>query len=1053
MPPPTITPHATADDLLSSLLEDIASAPRGLKPVPVVVPSVRFRDWLQIQIARRLGICMGFDLSMPKEFVVDVFRAAGIERAEAWTKRRMEWAILEESASEAGLLPAMPVDGAIRDRFAMARAVADRFDQYAHFRPEMLFRWTQGGYWLPSQSSDERWQRALWEALHRSFGGDHGLIPLRLDSLEAREKLLASFPEITVIGSGSLDPLLAEILARLAASGSRVAVHIALPCLGYLGDLKAYTLANQTRHSEEGDPESFELFGDPGENPLLQSMGRQAAGTFVLLGKLDEQYSNWPDESPESRPASLLGHLQKGIRENQGYEKTLAATDPSLRLHACFGPRRELEVLRDELLRAFAEIENLKPEEILIAAPSLENYAPLVSAVFHTKENSLPVRLTELPASEGDEVLEGLLALLEMARSGRGRASEVLDLMQLRAVREALGAGEDEEKLEFLAAKFRDSGITQGFTKENNEPGGWGFSINRLVAGVFFGPREPDQSAKEGFHLPVADSMGSNFSELETFLQWLADLRSMLIDWRIAATPGEWAERLKKAAAALLNGEDGRMGVADKILRFLSGLAVTTPVDAAVILDWLESETEEANRRAPVSGATPFGRLKQLHNTPCRVLALVGMQNQNFPSRTTSPSWDLLRARPKIWDRNARVDDRQMFLDSVLAPSERLIITASTQNIRTNKSQPFSTCVDELLAAAEKLGATRKDLVLEHPLQPFSAKYFEPGSKLGNPFGEKVRGIAIAANNPRKELLPFHTEAVPKETQPLLEITVAQLAAFWKSPARGYLKARKIDLPMEEEDDTTLDFAPLNLGGLQQWKLKDAILKEQLRENPNEFRSKALAAADRGLPPGYLADREWQIFPKIQAIANEIKKAKPADQMLGVEISGCLISCPVRLADGTVLAGDCGKMKDPKHFLPYWLTALVASASDLAGGMRIFYEGDPVSELVFPAINPADAKTILEAVLDGYLQGQHRPLRFAPQVSLSLAGTAGDFLKAKALWSKSAYGDSQQPGEGLSPAAQLAWRDTDPFADENEWLQWAQAISQPLESWKSTKKK
>ena len=75
-----------------------------------------------------------------------------------------------------------------------------------------------------------------------------------------------------------------------------------------------------------------------------------------------------------------------------------------------------MEVLRDELLRAFDEIKDLKPEDVLIAVPSLDDYAPLVSAVFYTKENPLPVRLTELPASEGDEILEGLLALLELAR-------------------------------------------------------------------------------------------------------------------------------------------------------------------------------------------------------------------------------------------------------------------------------------------------------------------------------------------------------------------------------------------------------------------------------------------------------------------------------------------------------------------------------------------------------------------------------------------------------------------------------------------------------------
>jgi exodeoxyribonuclease V gamma subunit len=395
--------------------------------------------------------------------------------------------------------------------------------------------------------------------------------------------------------------------------------------------------------------------------------------------------------------------------------KTLVKADASLSVHECFGPRRELEVLRDEILRAYRDIPDLKPEEILIATPKLETYAPLVSAVFHTKEIFLPVRLMELPPGEGDAILEALLAILALAVGGRGRASEVLDLMQIRAVREALGVGDDEEKLEFLADQWRDSGITQGFATCNDQPGEWRFSINRLVAGMFFGPDEPENTEEGGFQLPVADSMGANFQESATFLQWLDDLRLTLVDWQKNATPKEWAERLANAATLLLKGAEANMEEADKTLRFLSSLDIATPVDAAVIFDWLESEAAEANRRAPMTGATPFGRLKQLHNTPCRVLALVGMQNDNFPARTISPSWDLLRAKPKIWDRNARVDDRQMFLDSLLAPTERLIITASTQNIRTNKKQPLSTCVDELLA---RIGKTRRETRGPHPCAP-----------------------------------------------------------------------------------------------------------------------------------------------------------------------------------------------------------------------------------------------------------------------------------------------------------------------------------------------
>ncbi len=1049
-----VIPYTDQTSLFEGIANTLPNFRGDLEPHRLVVPSVYFRDWLQIQIARRFGICMGFEFSMPQDFVIEVFRAAGIERAAEWTKRRLEWAILERMSGDSTLVPLMPAGASSRDRFAMARAVADRIDQYAHFRPEMLETWARGGEFCKGASEEEKWQRRLWCSLYESIDRDAGLIPSRLQEAGILEQLLAAFPKITVIGSGSLDPLLMKTLGILSASGAEVSVHVVLPCLGYLADIRKRTqTGNLALPDSSSDPESFEFGEEVQNNPLIVSMARHAVGTFVLIGENGDQYENWPDPLDlvaASPSVTLLKRLQDGVRANSPYEKLDAPmADSSLRLHACHGPRRELEALRDELLRAFAELENLKPEEVLIAVPSLEDYAPLVPAVFHTKENPLPVRLTEFPASEGDEMLEGLVALLVVARGGRGRTSEVLDLMRLRAVREALGVGEDEEKMEFLADKFRDSGITQGFAIGDERPGGWGFSLNRLVAGEFFGPLEPEHSVEGGFLLPVADSMGSNFSELEIFLQWLADLRSTLIDWQTAAPPSQWADRLRKAAAALLAGEDGRMGEADKILRFLSGLAVTTPVDVAVILDWLESETAEANRRAPISGATPFGRLKQLHNTPCRVLALVGMQNDNFPSRTTTPSWDLLHAQPKIWDRNARVDDRQMFLDAVLAPAERLIITASTQNIRNNKSQPFSTCVDELLAAAQMLGVDHEALVVEHPLQPFSKKYFNSGNSLKKPMGQAAAGLAEKIHCSDKTTSPLWSGEVCVASLISDEIPVQSLVAFWKDPAKGFLKAQGIAIPFEESDDKELDRAMLAVDALGSWKIKDAMMRERIEGSGKMDLLKAKLRADRDLPPDSLGEKTWEstmslVEPIATLVANE--KGTHLELEVSLEIQGRLRkvtgSALLNTRGDALIAYRAGKIDDAKDFLGPWITANLASASGRELPTLIFDELTSAAPDQKESIPPEEALEHLKMLVEGFLQGQCRPLGYAPITSTKLIDGEE---KAAAEWDREDMGHGG--GEGLKEPARLAWRDRVPFDEIDDWIVWKDAISQPLKTW------
>lgn len=1053
---PTVSPYPGQDCLFEGLADAIGKKPGGLQPLRLVVPSVHFRDWLQVRAARRFGICMGLEFSTPQEFVVEVFRAAGIERAADWAKRRLEWAILEKASGNPALLPLVPGDASVRDRFAVARAVADRFDQYAHFRPEMLEAWSKGEKFCNAASDAEKWQRELWHSLYESMERDAGLTPSRLHAPGVSGKLLAAFPSIIAIGSGSLDPLLMEILGILAQAGSETSIHVVLPCLGYLADIRK-------RNSNDSlplpgafsDPEGFELGEGVQNNPLLASMARHAVGTFVLIGEHGDQYGGWPEPrdllaepDPDASP-TLLQRIQHGVRANNPYTAVDGlAADGSLRIHECYGPRRELEALHGELLRAYAELPGLEPGQILIAAPSLEEYAPLVAAVFHTKENPLPVRLTEVPASEGDEVLEGLLALLAMARGGRGRASEVLDLLQLRAVREALGAGGDESKTEFLADKLRESGITQGIA-DSPEPGSWEFAGDRLVAGMFFGPEEPAPGAAGGFHLPVADSMGSNFPESEAFLEWFAALRATLKGWQTPATPRAWSGRLRTAAGELLKGEDGRMEAASGILKFLAEVETPVPVDVGVAFDWMSSEAAGGNRRAPASGATPFGRLKQLHNTPCRVLALVGMQNDNFPSRATSPSWDLLRARPKIWDRNARVDDRQMFLDSVLAPTARLIITASTLNIRTNKKQPLSTCVDELLAAASTLGAERRDLVLGHPLQPFSRKYFERAGSLPKPLGQAAAQLAETIHSAKKNKSPLWSggDGLPPSVPD--GIAAESLVAFWKDPAKGFLKAQGIAIPFEGDDDGALDRSVLFPDPLGLWKIKDAMMHCRIEAPGNMGFLKAKLRADRVLPPGSLGEKVWETAKSVvEPVAAQVAGAKGGHLGLeaSVEVRGRVhkVTGSVLLdtGGGAVIAYRAGKIDDAGDFLGPWIMAVLAGAAGHQWPTLVFDETTGATPGQRNAIPQPEALERLRALVEGYLQGQCRPLCYAPLASDKLI--AGE-KQAVAEWTKD--DERSGGGEGRKETSRLAWRDRDPFEKMDGWNAWKDAVAQPLKAW------
>ena len=81
---------------------------------------------------------------------------------------------------------------------------------------------------------------------------------------------------------------------------------------------------------------------------------------------------------------TLLQRLQRDVRDDRAPagDHVLAADDRSVAVHACHGPHRQVEVLREVVLGLLAADPTLEPRDVLVACPDVETFAPLVSAAF-----------------------------------------------------------------------------------------------------------------------------------------------------------------------------------------------------------------------------------------------------------------------------------------------------------------------------------------------------------------------------------------------------------------------------------------------------------------------------------------------------------------------------------------------------------------------------------------------------------------------------------------------------------------------------------------------
>jgi len=1065
-----VFPHASFQSLLDAVVKDLpagASVPPRL--FPVVVPSLPFGDSLQLHIARRRGICMGFEFLMPQQFLQKVPGPASPGRDSDWSRRRLQWRLLPMTPSIAGSLGL--TNPSLRDQFALAGLLADQFDQYGHFRPRMIRRWAAGQSFFPSNATpeakaQEAWQRELWGQLQAVIAEPHPALELPRvhDDAAAMKSLRSAFPRLVVIGTGTLDPLLIEVLSVMQSAGCEVSLHVLLPSLGFLGGMRRGVLPDFQQ-----DPELLEV--SPG-HPLLESMGRHAVGSFLLLGELDDQYSHWPEiegvGETSNQTTSLLGRLQDDIRWIRRPELHTCAPDGSITVHSCFGPRRELEVLRDEILRAFAEIDDLKPDEIHIVTPSLEVYAPLVAAVLEQGEQPLPVRITEVNASGQHAAAEALLVLMDTAANERFAASRLLEIASLRAVLEALGVADDSSSVETMRRWIRDSGFMRDLDENDGiradvRVGTWSFAQDRLIAGRWFGSHSDAVYPDGSFVLPIADDLRGDLDFRERWICWMADLDRTLKVWRTPATARQWSQRIGDACDQLLTGsDDSRLALQD-VIQFLHSVPEDELLDSSVMFDWLQTEVLRDRRRTMVSGKITFGRFKQLQNLPCRVLAMVGMEEGAFPVRSRTPSWDLLRMSPQVWDRNPRVDDRQLFLDAVLTPSDLLIITGSNRCVRTGKDGPLSPCVDELLRVVRQMGAG-DEVVVKHRLQPFNSAYFDHSGNLPPSYDACYESAARTLGEPgRKDGIPFFNSAdVVEPTGDVEAISIDQLADFWRDPARAFLRSMGVVLSKDEQDDSMLDRAPMIPEGLEAWKVKNEILTAMLNGSRDLDHVHALACANRMLPSGALGRTIWSnLTQSLEPIGASAAALMGDSREIDFVLDGtsCRITGSVQMSkSGTHLVGIAASANfSAKHALPARIAALAASASGMPLPTWMINEENAESPLELDAIGQSDAVGSLAILIDGFRAGCHRPLRFSPAAS---DACAKEFVKssdqtkaigaAETSWCKEGKFGSGA-GDGWQASSRLAWRDIEPFTDQEEWLFWAEAVSKPLRDWAKLK--
>ncbi len=1094
----------------------------------ILVQSNGIAQWLKFALAADpqdelgggCGIAAAMRVMLPARFIWQAYRGVlgDLPENSPFDKSPLGWRLYrllaglcaDGSSYHDNLAPLqgfLAGDDEPRLRYQLAERLADLFDQYQVYRADWLEAWSRGEDVLirPDGRRDplpeaQRWQPILWRALAEDIAAeaDPGEEPLCrasraevhqvfLRALDADSVTLADHAlprRVIVFGISALPRQMLEVLEAVS-SRSQVMLFVLNPSHHYWGDIiegralfrQAYRRTRARKVPETIDETQWHLHG----HPLLAAWGKQGRDYIRLLDEHDERaryeahfhaQSLAIDLFDSPGNATLLQQLQDDILELRPLHERQAlrtlidpAQDRSIEFLIAHGPRREIEILHDQLLDALARASDsgspLQPRDILVMVPDIDVYAPHIQAVFGRLAQEdlryIPFNIADQGQRRRNPLLIGLETLLGLPGS-RFAVSELLDLLDIPALRERFGI--DEVDLPQLRQWIAGANIRWGLDAAQRasldlpqglEQNTWHFGLRRMLLGFASGTAGAWQGVE-----PYDEIGGLEAALIGPLVQLLELLEHYWQVLREPRTPSAWTALVSRllvdAFSEVSETDNLALTQVEQALEQWEGdcrrgglETQTLPLEIfqdslLVLLD------QPTLTQRFLAGAVNFATLLPMRAIPFRQIWLLGMNDGDYPRGRRPPDFDLMARDYRPGDRSRREDDRYLFLEALLSAREKLVIGWIGRGIRDNSPRPPSVLVGQLrdhLAAGWSLApgvapnaeTLPNALTTEHPLQPFSRAYFSAG--------RPARRFTYAAEWRQVHDIADASESAPDALgrwMPEGPIDLRALERFLRAPVDALFHQR-LRIPRPNEVQIPRDVETFEINALAAWQLKDALMEQSFAPGLDEaeLAARLQSGIDRFQAQGRLLDGNLgalmgaqisEFLPDLHASwSRDLDTwprplARPRTIQLEVPLEGggslVLIDSLAGLREGDegrgqIILQTSGLTKE-RHYqwrntIRPWLAHLAAQLDGEPVTTRLL---TPSGEATFTPLPTDVARATLERLLGYWWQGMQSPLPVSLNAAMGWLNHDGpretppeDALKDLSAWKHASKGLEQ----------------------------------------------
>ncbi len=895
---------------LAGKLVEALKAERKAKNNPfdfsqVVVPNANIAKWLRMRaFSDEPSLCMGIEFPFVEQCLFTMLRDS--------LEPKYRPQLLPMNAYANGIMSILLKDGdprlapfrryiadgdggplAIDSRnkarmaWQLAIKLADLMDKYEVHRQNVMEKWLDGRRAAEIADPTEKAEAALAQKLF----WETGVCPssgtaVSLRQLFERVKKMESKPDaaekkrptknIHFFGMSMLSSLQVDIVRWLARTHDIEIYHNNV-CLEYWGDIETKRERSERLRRLKGADEDIAL-----ENVLLQNWGRAGRETLRLFVDLEESNGNSPspirfewNELPSSAEDgdSMLKKVQKSVRRRISEVGRVERQDASIQIVGAPGIRREVEMVYNAILGAVWKPDGsgTRPwsdctfSDIAVLVPDMAAYRPVIEAVFDAR-GQIPYGLVDTSASGYSRYLEGFMALMAVAREGLSRET-VFAVLGNSCVQRALGFTPQDARDWMRYAE--EIGAFDGFEDEG-ECGNvsWNRALSRLRLGIV---------AKDKPGLTVWEGGGDSalkFSEIvETLYRELSPLAVKRLFCTASASEaaqrGNWADTLRHVAGEFL--ENDRDDMLEETVRrnLFNMLYALDKIGGMQNLDFVVAAVEEfaggikCQKGGYLTHGVTISGLQPMRPVPFKQVFVLGMGEGMFPGRDGNTTLEIRGAVRTLGDVGATAMNRYLFLETLMATRERLVISYPNLDVAKDAElfpsgmvceleefleknvlpEPQGTDVENarskflevklpLLERGEKddfAHGRKEDDILEDPAGPirwgdgYYAGLIPTYSNVERSIaqrvahGEDAEVSAIGSTDVSRSAARGNAERIA--------ITAKELAEFLESPLRATLR-RQHGIAVEGYRDGSIDAdVPLEIAsGPTSWEFQRAVL-------------------------------------------------------------------------------------------------------------------------------------------------------------------------------------------------------------------------------------